>query len=74
MFMSGSDDGTVRHYDTREPASANSIPGMRTGDVLGECVQLQPYNWATLVCLVVSSAESWKHLFRRNIRSEVEYT
>lgn len=36
MFISGSDDGTVRHYDTREPASANSIPGMRTGDVLGK--------------------------------------
>lgn len=56
MFMSGSDDGTVRHYDTREPASANSIPGMRTGDVLGE--QLQSYSWAKLVCLIVSSAES----------------
>ncbi|DBA77747.1 TPA: hypothetical protein ACH3X2_008439 [Trebouxia sp. C0005] len=36
MFISGSDDGTVRHYDTREPASANSIPGMRTGDVLAD--------------------------------------
>ena len=36
MFISGSDDGTVRHYDTREPASTSSIPGMRTGDVLGE--------------------------------------
>ena len=36
MFISGSDDGTVRHYDTREPASTSSIPGMRTGDVLGK--------------------------------------
>ncbi len=35
MFISGSDDGTVRHYDTREPASTSSLPGMRTGDVLG---------------------------------------
>ena len=34
--MSGSDDGTVRHYDTRDPASMNSIPGMRTGDVVGK--------------------------------------
>lgn len=31
--MSGSDDGTVRHYDSRDPAT---IPGMRTGDILGE--------------------------------------
>ena len=38
MFISGSDDGTVRHYDTREPASTSSIPGMRTGDVLGKPV------------------------------------
>ncbi|DBB01012.1 TPA: hypothetical protein ACH3X1_000915 [Trebouxia sp. C0004] len=36
MFISGSDDGTVRHYDTREPASTSSIPGMRTGDVLAD--------------------------------------
>lgn len=36
MFMSGSDDGTVRHYDTRDPASTSTIPGMRTGDVIGE--------------------------------------
>ena len=46
MFMSGSDDGTVRHYDTREPVSASSMPGMRTGDVLGKCMRLQSYSWA----------------------------
>lgn len=36
MFMSGSDDGTVRHYDTRDPASTTTIPGMRTGEMIGE--------------------------------------
>lgn len=35
MFMSGSDDGTVRHYDTRDPASTTTIPGMRTGEMIG---------------------------------------
>lgn len=36
MFVSGSDDGTVRHYDTRDPASTTNIPGMRTGEMIGE--------------------------------------
>lgn len=36
MFMSGSDDGTVRHYDTRDPASTTTIPGMRTGEMVGK--------------------------------------
>ena len=36
MFMSGSDDGTVRHYDMRDPASTTTIPGMRTGEMIGE--------------------------------------
>lgn len=36
MFMSGSDDGTVRHYDVRDPASSTTIPGMRTGEMIGE--------------------------------------
>ena len=37
--MSGSDDGTVRHYDTRESShtnSTNSLLGMRSGDILGK--------------------------------------
>ena len=34
--MSGSDDGTVRHYDTRDPASTTAIPGTRTGELVGE--------------------------------------
>ena len=34
--MSGSDDGTVRHYDTRDPASTTTIPGMRTGEMVGK--------------------------------------
>lgn len=36
MFMSGSDDGTVRHYDTRDPASTSTIPGTRTGEMIGK--------------------------------------
>ncbi len=49
MFISGSDDGTVRHYDTREPASTSSIPGMRTGDVLGKTAH-QANNQLGLLC------------------------
>lgn len=39
LFISGSDDGTVRHYDTRERSdtnSTNSLLGMRSGDVLAD--------------------------------------
>ncbi|KAL3147614.1 hypothetical protein ABBQ38_014665 [Trebouxia sp. C0009 RCD-2024] len=36
MFMSGSDDGTVRHYDVRDPASSTTIPGMRTGEMIAD--------------------------------------
>lgn len=38
MFVSGSDDGTVRHYDVRDPASATTISGMRTGEMIGEAL------------------------------------
>lgn len=40
MFMSGSDDGTVRHYDARDPASTTTIPGLRTGDLIGNAAML----------------------------------
>ena len=54
MFISGSDDGTVRHYDTREAASTSSIPGTRTGDVLGEssqsCTSLLCHSSLLAVC------------------------
>lgn len=38
--MSGSDDGTVRHYDTRDPESSSSLPGMQSGDVVGQFCML----------------------------------
>ena len=36
MFMSGSDDGTARHFDMRESTGPHDVYGLRTGDIIGE--------------------------------------
>ena len=36
MFVSGSDDGTARHFDMRESIGCQDAYGLRTGDIIGE--------------------------------------
>lgn len=36
LFVSGSDDGTARHFDTRESVSSQDAADVRKGDIIGE--------------------------------------
>ena len=54
IFVSGSEDGTARHFDLRD--SSQHIPGLRTGDIIGETLNL--FIMAVLLACVLPGYQS----------------